>query len=182
MDSTFITSFKMNSHEESKIRSRKELLDSVKDGAEILGTHQKLQELADQLDDMVKKQLSEHEKDFFVAYRTHMYTVQRDFKQLKQKADEEETKTRRDAKVHSLEKELQWFMNEALRLDELCKKYKQELDVWKGKAEALDEDRYFLEDQIKTSKRHNGLLRGAVEKAQQAAYKALVHGPVVEEE
>merc|ERR1719353_155642 len=146
-------------------------------GKEILGTHQKLQELADQLDDMVKKKLNEHEKDFFLAYKSHMYTVQKDFKQLKHKADEEETKTRRDQKIHSLEKELHWFMAEALRLDELCKKYKRELDGWKGKAEALDEDRHFLEAQIKTSKKHNVALRGAVEKAQTAAYKALVHGP-----
>merc|ERR1719321_705438 len=49
---------------------------------------------------MVKKQLSEHEKDFFLAYKAHMYTVQKDFKQLKHKADEEETKTRRDQKIH----------------------------------------------------------------------------------
>jgi len=182
MDSTFITSFKMNSQEESKIRSRRELLETMKDGGEILNTHQKLQELADQLDDMVKKQLSEHEKDFFLAYKAHMYTVQRDFKQLKHKADEEETKTRRDAKIHLLEKELQWFMNEALRLDELCKKYKRELDGWKGKAEALDEDRHFLEAQIKTSKKHNTTLRSSVEKAQAAAYKALVHGPPVQED
>jgi hypothetical protein len=183
LDDTFITAFKINSKEQSKKKSRVELLESLgAPGQDILSHYQHLQKLADDLDDKVKKTLNEHEKDFFVAYRTHMYAVQKDFKQLKQKADEEETKTRRDAKVHSLEKELQWFMNEALRLDELCKKYKQELDVWKGKAEALDEDRHFLEDQIKTSKRHNGLLRGAVEKAQQAAYKALVHGPVVEEE
>merc|ERR1719298_337958 len=116
-------------------------------GREILGTHNKLQELADQLDDMVKKKLNEHEKDFFLAYKSHMYTVQKDFKQLKHKAEEEETKTRRDAKVQSLEKELDWFMNEALRLDELCKKYKRELDKWKGKAEALEDDRQFLENQ-----------------------------------
>merc|ERR1711904_18981 len=105
-------------------------------------------------------------KDFFLAYKSHMYTVQKEFKQLKQKADEEETKTRRDAKVQSLEKELDWFMNEALRLDELCKKYKKELDKWKARADSLDDDRQCLETQIKTAKRHNTQLSGAVEKAQ----------------
>merc|ERR1719199_615312 len=89
----------MNSQEETKLKSRKELLESVnlERGREILGAHQKLQELADQLDEMVKKKLNEHEKDFFLAYKAHMYTVQKDFKQLKHKADEEETKTRRDS-------------------------------------------------------------------------------------
>ena len=31
-----------------------------------------LDALADQLDDMVKKKLNEHEKDFFLAYKSHM--------------------------------------------------------------------------------------------------------------
>merc|ERR1719410_1516690 len=136
--------------------------------------HKELQTLADELDNKVEGKLQANETAFFLAYKSHMYTVQKEFNELRQKADEEETKTRRDAKISSLEKELDWFMNEALRLDELCKKYKKELDKWKGKAEALDDDRQFLENQIKTAKRNNKTLRGAVEKAQTSAYSALV--------
>jgi len=179
-ESTFLTSLKMDAKAQSKQNTRKELLESIpsekgpEHGKKILSLHQDLQKLADTLDEKVEEMLNEHERDFFVAYKNHMYTVQKEFQALKQKADEEETKTRRDAKIQSLEKELDWFMNEALRLDELCKKYKRELDKWKGKAEALDDDRQFLESQIKTAKRHNTQLRGAVEKAQTSAYSALV--------
>merc|ERR1719272_1674884 len=55
-----------------------------------------------------------------------------------------------------------------------AKKNKKELDKWKGKAEALEDDRQFLQNQIMTAKKNNKSLRGAVEKAQTSAYSALV--------
>jgi len=155
-------------------QKREELLENAERGGEILKLHSDLQALADDLDERVEKKLNANENAFFLAYKNFMYTVQKEFKELKEKADEEETKTRRDAKIQSLEKELDWFMNEALRLDELCKKHKKDLDKWKGKAEALEDDRQFLENSIKTAKRNNKSLRGAVEKAQTSAYSALV--------
>merc|ERR1719152_797485 len=85
-----------------------------------------------------------------------MYSVQKDFKALKVKADEEESKTRKDVQI---------------------KRLKKEVDKWKAKAEALDEDHRFLEDQIKGAKRQNKVLRAAVERAQTSAYSALVLQP-----
>lgn len=174
-ENTFITSLSADQKKaRQKAQKREELLDNMNAGDEILKLHKDLQALADDLDERVESKLNANENAFFLAYKSHMYTVQKEFKELRQRADEEETKTRRDAKIQSLEKELDWFMNEALRLDELCKKYKKELDRWKGRAEALEDDRQFLENQIKTAKRNNKSLRSNVEKAQTSAYAALV--------
>jgi hypothetical protein len=173
-ESTFLTSLKMDTKAQSKAQKREELLEPMKSGGQILKLHSELQALADDLDEKVEGKLNNNEWAFFLAYKSHMYTVQKEFNELRQKADEEETKTRRDAKISSLEKELDWFMNEALRLDELCKKYKKQLDKWKGKADALEDDRQFLQNQIMTAKKNNKNLRTAVEKAQTSAYSALV--------
>jgi len=174
-ESSFLTSLNADRKRAlNRQKKREELLENTESGGQILKLHSDLQALADNLDDRVEGKLSANEKAFFVAYKSFMFTVQKEFKELKQKADEEETKTRRDTKIQSLEKELDWFMNEALRLDELCKKYKKELDKWKGKAEALEDDRQFLENQIKQAKRNNKALRTAVEQAQSSAYSALI--------
>jgi hypothetical protein len=174
VESTFLTNLKMDTKAQNKAQKREELLEPMNSGNKILKLHGELQALADDLDEKVEGKLNANENAFFLAYKSHMYTVQKEFNELRQKADEEETKTRRDAKISSLEKELDWFMNEALRLDELCKKYKKELDKWKGRAEALEDDRQFLQNQIMTAKKNNKSLRSAVEKAQTSAYSALV--------
>lgn len=175
MESTFLTSLNAERKKaQSRQQRRKEMLEKTEGGEQILKLHGELQALADDLDERVEGKLNANENAFFLAYKTFMFTVQKEFKELKQKADEEETKTRRDAKIQSLEKELDWFMHEALRLDELCKKHKKDLDKWKAKAEALEDDRQFLENSIKMAKRNNKSLRGKVEKAQTEAYSALV--------
>ncbi|CAD7952595.1 unnamed protein product [Amoebophrya sp. A120] len=172
---TFLTALRLDPKAVNKAKAREELLDSLPNnaGGKILNVHTELQKLADTLDDRVGALLEAHERDFFLAYKTHMISVQKEFDSLKLKADEHETKSRRQAKIQSLEKELRWFMKEALRLDELCKKYLTELEKWKRLADQLDDDRSFLEDQIKKSKAQNRSLRLSVERAQQHAYEAL---------
>jgi|Transcript_74820 hypothetical protein len=143
-------------------------------GPRIKEHHEELTRFAHELTERMDCLMTEHEKDFFLAYKTHMYKVQGEIKMLRMKADREDERTREDTKIRALEGELDWFMTEALRLDELCKGYKKEVDKWKAKADALDEDRRFLEDQIKGAKRQNKILRAAAERARSSAYSALM--------
>lgn len=158
----------------SKDKNRFRNLESTDSGNKIIQHFQDLTKLANSLDLRMEALLREHEQDFFLAYKTHMYTVQKEIKLLRMKAEQEEAKTREDTKIKALEGELDRFMTQALRLDELCKGYKKEVDKWKAKAEALDEDRRFLEDQIKGAKRQNKILRAAAERARSSAYTALM--------
>lgn len=175
LESTFLASLNVERQQaQGRQQKRKELLENSESGQQILKLHADLQSLGDDLDERVEGRLNANENAYFLAYEHFMHDVQKEFKELKKKCNEEETKNRRDAKIQSLEKELDWFMHEALRLDELCKKHKQDLDKWKSKAEALEDDRQFLENSIKNAKKNNKTLRGKVEKAQTSAYTALV--------
>merc|ERR1719181_65185 len=176
---TFVTSIGVTSETKpsrhrDKSHHKFRALEATSAGPRITEHHQELTNLAMTLDQRMEKLLMEHEKDFFLAYKTHMYGVQRDIKALRMKADAEDAKTREDSKIRALEGELDWFMTEALRLDELCKGYRKEVDKWKAKASALDEDRCFLEDQIKGAKRQNKILKAAAERARSSANSALM--------
>lgn len=165
---------KVKSKDGKKPQQKFRTLESTSAGPRIGEHHGALTNLALTLDQRMNALLQEHEKDFFLAYKTHMYTVQKEIKTLRMKADHEEAKTREDTKIKALEGELDWFVQEAVRLDELCRGYKKEVDKWKAKADALDEDRRFLEDQIKGAKRQNKILRAAAERARSSAYSALL--------
>lgn len=71
---TFITALKTDQRAEKKKVRRAELLDSLPSnhGGRIAHAHQELQLLAGTLDNKVGDLLNAHEKDFFLAYKTHM--------------------------------------------------------------------------------------------------------------
>lgn len=84
-----------------------------------------------------------------------MYNIQKEMRILKEKVSEDELKRKRDEELKSLENERDWFRNEALRLDKLCKQHKRNLEIWKNKAQILEEDRKFMENQVLMAKREN---------------------------
>ena len=107
--------------------------------------------------------MDKHEKDFLAAYRGHMLKVQKELAFLKKKANEQEFKLRKDDRIKNLEITLDWFRKEALNLGTTCENFKRDVEKWKSKADALEDDKNFLEKQLLSSKRQNKLLKGALE-------------------
>ena len=73
--------------------------------------------------------LSHHERDFFAAYKTHMAQVQKDFRDLKQKADQKETKARRDAKYTDINHYFEYFdkLFNLKKKNQVCIQFKSRL-------------------------------------------------------
>ena len=71
-----------------------------------------------------------------------------------------------------LESERDWFRNEALRLDKICKEYKRNLEIWRNKAQILEEDRKFMENQILLTKKENLKLRESIESHRELNFSA----------
>ena len=136
------------------LRSRREVdFNTVPGGEGITALYSQLNSCISDLDLKVGTVLRQHEVDFLNVYKSHMFSIQKEMKLLKEKASEEANKRRRDEELVKLELERDWFRSEAVRLDSVCKEYKQSAEEWKARAQALEDDRQFLQDQVILAKK-----------------------------
>ena len=113
-------------------------------GAEINVYYSKLNEYVDNLDDKINEVIKYHENDFFVAFKNKMYNIMKEMKELKQKASAERLKAKQVERIVTLESERDWFRQEALKLDKMCKDHKRILNKMKSSLENIEEDRDFF--------------------------------------
>ncbi|OMJ94648.1 hypothetical protein SteCoe_2141 [Stentor coeruleus] len=112
-----------------------------------------LQDHVGKLDTHIDNVLHKHENDFLNAFKCQMFTLYTQLRELKKKTDENEVKLRRDEQLNKLQASLDWFREEAVHLGETTQFYKKEADKWKAKADSLEDDRKFLEDQLRCAKK-----------------------------
>ena len=110
------------------------------------------------LDSHIDSVLQRHEQDFLNAFKCQMFSLYGQLKELKKKNDENEIKLKRDEQINKLQKSLEWFREEAIKNGESTAMFKKEADKWKAKAESLQDDRNFLETQLKNAKRKMKLM------------------------
>lgn len=78
-----------------------------------------LSKTTEELESRVNALLAQHEEEFFAAFRSHMAKVQKHVENLQACADEQKNLLERDMRIKTLQRELQWFVNEAVRLDQV---------------------------------------------------------------
>ena len=84
-----------------------------------------------------------------------MYIVQKDMRDLKEKASVERIKAKQEARLVNMEKERDWFRREALELDKMNKDHKRVLMELRERLETVSEDRDFMHQQLIEAKSIN---------------------------
>lgn len=84
-----------------------------------------------------------------------MYIVQKDMRDLKEKASVERIKAKQEARLVNMEKERDWFRHEALQLDKMNKDHKRLVIELRQRLEAVSEDKEFLQTQLVQAKSLN---------------------------
>ena len=74
-----------------------------------------------------------------------MYIVQKDMRDLKEKASVERIKAKQEARLVNMEKERDWFRREALELDKMNKDHKLLVTELRQRLETVSEDKDFLQ-------------------------------------
>ena len=162
-ESTFITSLAGQKGETSNDQPKSNVKRPVYEPEglkRVKNLHGKVSHLVDNLAGKLGLVLRKQEKDFLSAYRAHMYNVQKELQGLRAKVDESELELRKNQKIVALQKERDWYRSEALRLDTFATNIKKDLKFMRERLSTIDEDRNWLERQLKASKKQNKLFFG----------------------
>ena len=122
---------------------------------EIFGYHYHLNETIDNTGEFIKKIVAEHENDFLAAFEQKMYVVQKDMRDLKEKASVERIKAKQESRMVNMEKERDWFRSESLQLDKMNKDNKRLIVELRQRLEISSDDKNFLHTQLIQAKSLN---------------------------
>lgn len=154
-EDTFITALRENNQDPNA-----QIPSSVKS---VLSLYGQLTGVVGELSDKISAVLSKQEHDFLQAYRAHMFNVQKELQSLRDKVKANELELKKNNKIRKLKEAGEWFREEALRLDTIVQGMRKKIKYLQDKLDSIEEDRNWLEKQLKLSKKNNKLLRAELE-------------------
>lgn len=107
------------------------------------------------LDGNLTQLIKRHENDFFAAFKSHLFHINTQLQDLKDRHETNLQQVQQDEFVIGLQKSMEWFRDEAVSLGNSYRTYKRNCERWKAKAKSLEEDHRFLESQVKNARKQN---------------------------
>lgn len=133
--------------EEEKAQ-KKEMFGNTEESGDVDKCFETLNNSIQNLNIHVNDILKDHEQKYLLAFNTYMYDVHKEIRILKKILSEEKVKALGDIKVKKLQKELNWYINECLRLDKDCQSLKLEAEKWKRNSSLIKDHMLFLEKRL----------------------------------
>lgn len=116
------------------------------------------------MDTQLESILERHERDFLTAYRFHMLKVQKELVALKQKANEEELKALQESKLKALEQQIRDIRVGCMLIRGECDKQENVIVELKERKMELEDDRRFLDFEIRDCRQQNQSLKVTISK------------------
>lgn len=130
-------------------------------------TQEQLDGIIDGLDVKLNRVLAKQEYEYLKGYNIYVKRKEKELRDLIEKLNEKNSNnTLKDEKINNLERTIHAIRKDQIKLEEQKDQQKKETLKWKTKAQGLEEDRKFLEQQIKDAKRQNKLLKLAIGRLQ----------------
>ncbi|OMJ93675.1 hypothetical protein SteCoe_3376 [Stentor coeruleus] len=131
-------------------------ISKVKEGSaqeRIIEYHNAIKQQMNSLNGDLDTVLQRHEQDFLNAFKYQMYNLYTQIKDLKKAANNTGANLKHNEELHKLQKSLEWFRKEAIKLGDTVEEYKKEIDILKEKNKELETDCKFYKSKLKIAKK-----------------------------
>lgn len=114
--------------------------------------------IIERLDEKVDTVIERHEAEFLMAYRNHMQKIKKELQEMKRRTEEQEKSFHANDRISGLEKQLNWYRDESLKLYSKLELKNKELDELRMKIDEFNKEKQFLEEQVKSLLKKNKYL------------------------
>jgi len=106
--------------------------------------------------------IREHARELALAHDAHVSQANSNLLALQMRAKEEDERAASDPRVKDLEHKLQSYKEETVRLDEECKRHKEDISEYMSEANSWEDDKQLLEARIVGIKKQIAVMRSVL--------------------
>ena len=127
----------------------------------------KLNSFVGEINSKVKDLLEFHENDFLKAFKHQMYKLQEELSFLKRNMDERILREKKNKKILVLQKHLEYFRCQAVRLERERNGFIKTIDDLKRQLKASECDKKYFERFVIESRKENQMLRDSLKEMEE---------------